>query len=189
MKSGWAAAVLLSGPASAPQLLDRGIVELSDPAVPASRQPYHAGFGVAQRNLAKLRGLRALIARSARRSVTDLVRRHRAAGHGLRGVGVVIGSDIDPDRITNPHIRAHASEGRLFRTVLEQAVLRCGLRCTTLVERLLGDHASRVLGRPEADLKQALAELGRRLPGGGRWRAEEKAAALAAWVVLASRQR
>ena len=47
VKSGWATGVLLAGPASAPRALDRRVVELSDPAVPTSRQPYHAVMGAA----------------------------------------------------------------------------------------------------------------------------------------------
>src|SRR5205823_11690442 len=34
VKSGWAAAVLLAGPVESPQLLDRRVVQLCDPAIP-----------------------------------------------------------------------------------------------------------------------------------------------------------
>ena len=37
---------------------------------------------------------------------------YRAAGHEVRSAGLVVGSEIDPAKITNPHIRAHALEGR-----------------------------------------------------------------------------
>src|SRR5438046_3000435 len=47
VKSGWATAVLLVGPARAPRVADRRVIELSDPAVPTSRQPYHAVMDVA----------------------------------------------------------------------------------------------------------------------------------------------
>jgi len=42
VKSGWAAAVVLSGPSSSPSVLHSRRIELSDPAVPESRQPFHA---------------------------------------------------------------------------------------------------------------------------------------------------
>ena len=45
VKSGWATAVLLARPIQSPQVFDRRILELSDPAIPESRQPYHAGAG------------------------------------------------------------------------------------------------------------------------------------------------
>ena len=45
VKSGWAVAVLVSGSGKSPSLADSRRVELSDPAVPAARQPYHEGSG------------------------------------------------------------------------------------------------------------------------------------------------
>jgi len=45
VKSGWAAAVLLNGPASSPRLSDVGGSILSDPRLPETRQPYHAAMG------------------------------------------------------------------------------------------------------------------------------------------------
>ncbi|MGH7427425.1 MAG: hypothetical protein ACREJ4_03560, partial [Candidatus Methylomirabilaceae bacterium] len=110
VKSGWAVAVLVAGPATAPVVLDRRVVELSDPRLPATRQPYHDGFGVEQRDPGKIKRLTAIVRRCARQSVGLLVREYRAAGYRLRGAALVVGSVGDPARITNPHIRAHASE-------------------------------------------------------------------------------
>ncbi len=187
VKSGWAAAVVLGGPPGAPQLLDSLVLDLSDPAVPSTRQPYHAAVGVAQTNITRLRRLIGLIDRCARRSVGDLVRTCRAQGRRIRGIGIVVGSDIDPQKIANPHIRAHASEGRLFRTVVEKAAKRHALRTVTTVERELLPLAAVALGRSEGTLKRALTELGDQ--AAGPWRAEQKMAALAAWLVLAGKRR
>lgn len=186
VKSGWAAAVVLGGPPSALQLLDSLVLELSDPAVPSTRQPYHAGMGVAQTNTARLRQLIRIIERCARRSVGGLVRTCRAQGRRIRAIGIVVGSDIDPQDIANPHIRAHASEGRLFRTVVEKAAKRRALRTVTTVERELLPLAAVALGRSEAALKRAVTDLGN--PAPGPWRAEQKMAALAAWLVLAGKR-
>jgi len=65
VKSGWAAAVLLVGPAQMPRVSEHRVVELSDPAVPASRQPYHAGRGVGQTDPATLQRLTAGVHRFA----------------------------------------------------------------------------------------------------------------------------
>ena len=182
VKSGWAATVVLGGPPNPLQLLDSLVLELSDPAVPATRQPYHAGIGVAQTNTALLRHLIGLIERCARRSVGGLIRSCRAQGRRIRGIGIVVGSDIDPQEIANPHIRAHASEGRLFRTVVERAAKRYRLRTVTTVERELLPLAAVALSRSEAAVKRAVTALGD--PAPGPWRAEQKMAALAAWLVL-----
>jgi hypothetical protein len=78
----------------------------------------------------------------------------------------------------------HAAEGRLFRTVVEQALTHTGISSSTFVERMLLAQAARVLGRSPAQLKEGIARL--RPAVAERWRAEEKVAALAAWLLLAS---
>lgn len=106
-----------------------------------------------------------------------------AAGYRLSEAGLV-GSDCDPAVILNPHIRVHAAEGRLFRTVIEQALTHSGIPSSTFVERMLLAHAARVLRQSPAQLKKVVARL---RPGAAeRWRAEEKVATLAAWLLLAS---
>ena len=184
VKSGWAAAVLLGGPVASPVVLDSRNILLSDPDEPASRQPYHAGTGSGQTDAARIKKLTDVVQRSARRSVADLVKDYRCGGTDLRGAALVVGSDVDPARIANPHIRAHASEGRLFCTALEEALARCELARTVVVERGIFAQASQTLGRAEPELKAAVTTLGRAVAGG--WRAEQKTAALGAWTLLAS---
>src|SRR2546430_12780177 len=136
VRSGWATAVLLVGRARAPGVADRRVVELSAPAVPTSRQPYHAVMDAAPARGAKLeRRLRSVVARITRRSVRRLLQEYRRTGHAVRRVALVVGSDIDPARIANDHIRAHALDGRLFRTVLERAGRSFGLPASGLGER------------------------------------------------------
>lgn len=182
VKSGKAAAVLLAGSAAEPRVIDHRLVHLSDPSVPASGQPYHAAFGVARTDPTTLQHLIAGVRRYARESIAKRVEECRAAGYQLSGAGVVIGSEVDPDSIANPHIRAHAAEGRLFRTVVEDALQGCGVTCTTFVERELFTHAAATLGRSEVSLKWDLAQMRRTLKP--PWRQEQKAATIAAWVVL-----
>jgi hypothetical protein len=183
VKSGWATAVLLAGTVQSPQALFRRIVELSDAGVPETKQPYHAGMGTLEEDEAKIRPRTAIVQRVAKSSVAQLIEHCRAAGHEVRGAGLVVGSQIDPAKIANPHIRAHALEGRLFRTVLEEALKAQGVRCSVVTERDIYGEAATILGQPESKLKRRLAELGRSL--NGPWRAEEKLAALAAWMRLA----
>jgi len=183
VKSGWATAVLVVGPARTPRVVDRRVIELSDPAVPSSRQPYHAVMEASRRDAPNVeRRLRQLVQQVTRRSVAELLRGYRRAGHHVRAVGLVVGSTIDPARIANDHIRAHALEGQLFRTALATAAGALRLACTVVVEREAFATASGRLKRPAAGLKRAVGELGRAL--GGPWRAEEKTAALAAWMLL-----
>ncbi len=187
--SGWATAVLLVGTAAAPEVADSRIVQLADPAVPHSRQPYHAGLdlpkGEAARTVALL--VRS-VERFARRSLLDLFMAYRVGGHRLRAAGIVVGSNVDPTMIKNDHIRAHAEGEQLFRLVIQDTAQSRGLALsvTATVEKELFVTASKKLGIPERRLKEMVGGFGRQLDG--PWRAEEKAAALAAWVGLLRRR-
>jgi len=129
------------------------------------------------------RRLRGIVQRVTRRSLTALLREYRLTRR-IRGVALVVGSTIDPATIGNDHIRAHALEGQLFRTALEGAARADRLPCTTHVERALYDTAAARLKRPATAIKGVVAELGRAVDG--PWRADEKAATVAAWLMLRS---
>src|SRR5437660_11342005 len=166
VKSGWATAILLVGPAREPRVADRRVIELSDPAVPSSRQPYHAMMGATPAQGAKLeRRLGSVVARITRRSVRPLLREYRTTGYAVRRAALVVGSDIDPARIANDHIRAHALEGRLFRTVLEQACRSFGLQASVLVERRAYPDGAMPLRRSESQVNRAVTHLDRALHG------------------------
>src|SRR5712692_5911416 len=80
VKSGRAIAVLLVGPIQSPQAIDRRVVELCDPDIPESRQPYHAGMGRLQTNTAKVERLRKVVIGAANQSVTKLMKDYKSAG-------------------------------------------------------------------------------------------------------------
>jgi len=176
--------VLVIGPAASPCVVDRQVLALSDAAVPASRQPYHAVLGARQGDRSALeRRLRGIVERVTRRSLTQLLARYRGQGRTVRGLALVVGSVIDPASIGNDHIRAHALEGQLFRTALERAAVRARVACATHVERGLYETAAARLKRSPAELRKVVVELGRAVAG--PWRADEKTATLAAWMALA----
>lgn len=182
VKSGFAVAVVLAGPKSAPQLLARRLVSLSDEKVEATRQPYHDGFGTAQEDLDEIARLTAIIMRCARQSVKELLADPMFKDRSCRKAGLVVGSVIDPAAVGNPHIRAHANEGRLFRTVLADALVDCGIACTVVVEKTLGAEARKRIDKTPGQIAKEIGGMGRALRG--PWRAEEKSAATAAWMVL-----
>lgn len=179
VKSGWAAVAFLGGPRKTPRLIETRIVALSDPAVPHARQPYHAGFGTAQRNAAKVARLVQGIERFSRRAIAKLVAGYREE-HQVARAGVVVASLTDPATITNPHMRAHASEGRLFRTVLIDGLQRCGIGVEVILERDAFESLAEALRCPPHAAKARVAELG---TAADHWRAEQKVAAAAAWLV------
>src|SRR5438445_13474336 len=121
VKSGRAIAIALAGEPRSPTPLARAIVALSDPAVEATTQPYHAGFGTERTDAAAVARLVTIVERCAAQSIQELLDGGGLAGNSCRGAALVVGSVIDPQQVHNPHIRAHAQEGRLFRTVVEDA--------------------------------------------------------------------
>lgn len=182
VKSGYAVAVALGGPSSAPVPIARRVLALSDSKIEATRQPYHDGFGTAQEDATEIARLTRIIERCAARSVRALLE-DRALGDGRwRAASLVVGSTIDPATVGNPHIRAHASEGRLFRTVLENALRDHGVKCSVIVEKTLAAHAVKALGRPEHVVRKIVGAFGEAFDG--PWRVDEKAAATAAWLAL-----
>ena len=185
IKSGYAIAVVLGGSRRAPVPLARRIVELSDADRPETRQPYHDGFGKEQDDPREIRRRIGIITRCAGRSVAAFVRDSlddAGGGTGNAAAGLVVGSLIDPNEVANPHIRAHAHEGRLFRTVVEDALRTQGIACSIHLEKELTATATAELRRAEAAIRQTVAGFGKTI--GGPWRAEEKAAAIAAWLCL-----
>ena len=182
VKSGYAIAVVLRGPASAPAIVARRIVELSDPGVPETRQPYHDGFFKQEDNPRELARRVKIVKRCAKQSITGLLNEGCFAGTRCSGAGLVVGSVIDPKRVGNLHIRAHASEGQLFRTVLEEALRPHGIACDVIVEKTMAGTAATRLRRSNAAIKRTVDGLGKAL--GGTWRADEKAACAAAWMAL-----
>ena len=187
VKSGWASAVLVVDSIEGVHVEDRRIVDLSDPRVPGSRQPFHPAMGLTGEAAERVTApLRRAVERTTNRSLAALIGDYRTSGHDLVGVGLVVGSDADPTRIASPHVRAHAMEGRLFREIVERAVRSHGLSSIVLVEREAYAEAARVLRRSESELRRTVTDLGR--PLGRPWRSDEKTATLAGWLVLGERR-
>jgi hypothetical protein len=182
VKSGWASAILLAGPARAPRLRDSRVIDLSDPRFPATRQPYHASMGMLESDSVKLNARLRIVRRVTKQSVAGLLADCRSTAGRIQRAGLVVGSQIDPELIANPHIRAHALEGQLFRTALVDALRAHGIRCMILTERDAFVTATNLLKKSPAELQRAVKDLGQ--SAGGPWRAEQKLAALAAWVAM-----
>jgi hypothetical protein len=183
-KTGRAIAVVLTGPRDAPEVVLRQDVVLSDPELPVSLQPYHSVMDVPWEDAdRKLKRVLRAIQRVSFGEVSGIVADLRTSGASIRGVGIVGGSAHDPARIGNPHVRAHAAEGQLFRRVLEEGAAAVGLPWVSFAEAELNGAAADLLGRSAAILATQLTAMGRM--GIRPWRADEKAAALAAWIVLA----
>lgn len=189
VRTGYATAVLLAGPVASPRVLTRRRVDLCDMDDPDARQPYHVVTEQDERRgMALVRRAETRARTAAAREVGLLMRQAAKEQLVVGALGLVGGSDVDPATILHPHIRAHAMEGRLYGESVEASAAAHGLKARVLVERDAYGAASLVLGRSPMALRSATSGLGH--PMGRPWGAQEKMAALAAWVSLAAlRQR
>jgi hypothetical protein len=184
VKTGRATAVVLLGPASAPVVLARKSIQLWDPAIPESHQPYHAELELPPSESARVvpRALEA-VERVALAALRELVEEVRDSRHSIRGMAMVTGSATDPESIRNPHMQAHAREGQLFPHALAAAAKTLRIPALTIIEADAFAKGAVALSKTPDALKREVTELGRAV--GKPWGSEEKTATVAAWLALA----
>jgi hypothetical protein len=186
-KTGRAIAVVVTGPVESPRALLRTEIALTDPAAPATGQPYHEVLDLpwaeAKSAVQKTVGL---IEAAASTALAELLNDLRKNSIKIRSAGIVGAGNRNLEKIGSPHIRAHAAEGVVFRHALEVAAERNGLASTAFPERGLEEIAPGEIGLSAADLNRVLAEMGRSV--GRPWRADEKAAAIGGWLALKMRR-
>ncbi len=174
-RTGRAIAVALSEPASSPQFVCREELALSDKTIPATMQPYHEVMELPwNESVIAVKPTIEAIEKIAAASLRTLIKSLQSRGFQVACVAVVGPNDRKLERIGNPHIRAHAAEGVLFRAAVEKAAAMN--HCEA---RAFDDPAAEL---KRADCKRVLTQLGK--VAGTPWRAEEKSAAMAAWIAL-----
>ena len=183
VRTGRAVMLALAGTGDAPIALVRREISLTDPKVPDSGAPFHLGL-----ELAGARAHRAVerachAARTAgtialERAFHDLER----DGYKLVAARVVSDSATDPETIHNAHMRAHASEGRLFRDICADAAAGHPMQVGITLSGTLRDELAHVLDPRRRAIDRMLADLGAQL--GRPWQADHKLAAMAAWLAL-----
>ena len=185
---GWAAAVAVAGTRSRVEVVDRRKVILEDPDVPESHEPWHkaseAKADPARSREIVRRGTRAIEA-CARREVAALLRDLEKLGHRVVGAGVLeAGSDRELrfESVLAAHAMQHAAEGRLMRESLARAAARKDLRVLRVPKKELTFLGTERTGMKPPALAEAVAALGEGI--GPPWRADQKDAALIAWLAL-----
>ena len=181
-KTARAIAIALMGNAS-PDYLARWEVALHDPKAPATKQPHHEvmelSWAEAQSAVQPLERRIEVVAASM---LEGLLIELRARGYKVSGIGVVGSPDRKLDRIGNPHIRAHAAEGVLYRRAIETAAARHQLQCRGFSDRDFEELAFPQLRRKPQEIRKTLEEIGKK--AGRPWRTDERAAAIAAWLMI-----
>jgi hypothetical protein len=185
--SGWAAVVVIGGTRVLPLVLARERLELADASLAGAKQPFHAIEGLplekARERLAKFQ---ASAARLAAAGLRMLVQTARAAGIEPLAAGILDSSGRDGatlQAILASHALIHTADGNHFREALGAACTVQKLPFTRIRQRDLASEAARELKRAPQELTAAVARLGREV--GAPWGADQKGAALIAWLLLA----
>ncbi|HYR45097.1 MAG TPA: hypothetical protein VER98_18845 [Terriglobia bacterium] len=182
-KTGRAVAIALRHGDPSPAYLARWEVALHDPKIPATSQPHHEVMELPWSDAqVAVRQLEFGIENIATRVVATLMAEIQSRGFSVSGVGVVGSPDRKLERIGNPHIRAHAAEGILFRRVLEVAAANHNLQYRSFSDRGFEELTFPQLHSKPQEIKNTLGLIGR--AAGKPWRADERVAAVAAWLML-----
>ena len=185
-RTGRAIAVVLGGSSASPVVLQRAELSLVDPRLPATDQPYHEVMHMPWKKAqVAVRKLADAVEQMATKGLAQLIGDLQADDYGVSGIGIVGAPERSLDKIGSPHIRAHAAEGVLFRHVLQIAAEKNRIHQRTFAEHKFINLAASELNFRVEDLERRLTDLGRAV--GRPWRADEKAAATAAWLALARR--
>jgi len=182
--SGWAVLVAVGLSGKDIQVIDRRRVELIEPGATWAKQPYHAAEDLPSAEARRLveRGVKSAH-RVAAKEMRALVERSRKAGHEIVGCAVLIGTpmpDWTTEQILSVHMRMQKAEGILFPTALARAAEAFKMKVLTISEKDLSARAE-LSGLDDAMGK--IAQLGKSI--GAPWGKDQKAATLAAMIVLA----
>jgi hypothetical protein len=184
--SGWAAVVAIGEVEKRPRVLVRDRIEMADAEDAEAKQPYHAVEDLpedqAARRLARWSAEAESMAQAALRRIVD---RLVTGGHRVIGLGILDSAGRTGGSLAATlasHALIHTADGDHFRDALASAGARCGLRVSRVRARELDGEASAALDVSVERLRETVKGLGRDV--GPPWGADQKAAALLAWLVL-----
>jgi hypothetical protein len=191
MHSGWGALVAVSNSAGTVEVIERRRVAITTPGTRGANQPYHFAKNLELPEAETfLRTCFAVSTRLALTAVRDVVGELRGRHYRVTGAAVLLasGRSMPPlAKVLASHPLIHAAEGEFFRAAFSEACVGLDLSVTGLRERNLDECVQTTFGRAATRMRQQIATLGRSI--GPPWTKDQKSAALAALVVLATSQR
>jgi len=187
MHSGWGALVVISNE-FALEVVDRRHIVVAQATIPGSKQPYHyaENFELEQAGayIARCSGASGQLASAAIHEILSELEKNEYRVEGsalLMGSGRTIPS---LEKVLVSHALIHTAEGDFVGTVVRQSCEDAGITVTPFRERDLEERANKILGKKVNQVKERISSLGKRL--GPPWTQDEKLAALAASLILAS---
>jgi len=179
--------VVLGKSAAGLEVLARSRIELIDAHDPQSKQPYHAVEMVCvEEAMGRLDEYMAVAKSMAYQSIRAEVADLKKRGYRLKSAGILESAARKPGSLASilaSHAAIHAADGDHFRNALAAAAEQDGLAVLRIRSRDLEGEAARVLCQPAQQLRDTVAALSRQV--GSPWGADQKQAALLAWLMLA----
>jgi hypothetical protein len=184
VRIGRAVVVAVGGPADKPQILAKERIDVATTFEEGA--VYHAGQEL------PIEKARALIHESESRFVERARAGLVALVGRLGGANIVAAVMVAPvpkpppalETILKAHPLVHAAEGELYRRVFAEAAAAEGWRPARVPADALAGRAAAALGLTPARLGERLAAMGK--ASGRPWAVDQKNAALAAWLALAT---
>jgi hypothetical protein len=170
-------------------VVERRRIEVADPKIAGSKQPYHAAEGFS------LKDAEALVSacteaslQLATQAVREAIADAKREGYEISTSCILTGSGKPIpalDKILASHPLLHTAEGELFRNVIARACLNHHLPVVAVKEKELMARAQDDLGISAELIEQHLQRMGKAM--GAPWRQDEKYASLAAWIASSGR--
>lgn len=190
MHSGWGAVVAVSNEGKF-EVVERRHIALTESNDPGLKQPYHHvesfELKAAEEYLAKCSATSGQLALTA---IRDIVVELADRNYRVKASAILTASGRtlpSLEKILASHPLIHAAEGEFFRAVIHEACEEAGLAVIRLREHELDEDVRKTFGSKANHLKQCVSGFGKHL--GPPWTQDEKLAALAAALVLASSER
>ena len=189
--SGWGAVVVLSSERGSEQMIDRRRISVVEGKKQSVVQPYHFAATMELRAAEKhIRDCAASSSRLAFSALRELVETVQSRGYRVECAALLMSSGRPlPElaKILGAHPLIHSAEGEFFRQAFRDALERLTIPVTAIRERDLSQQAAVAFGRAAASLQTRIAAIGK--IAGPPWTADQKHAALAAAIALASAHR
>jgi hypothetical protein len=180
---GRAAVVAVGGPVDAPEILAKARIDVASTFDEGA--VFHVGQGLPIETARSL--VRDSEIRFAERACAELAAFTSRLGAKVVAAGMVAAAakPLPPlESILKSHPLVHAAEGELYRRVFAKAGAALGAPPTRVPADALAQSAAAALGLTPAKLAARLAAMGK--ASGKPWAADQKQAALVAWLALAT---
>lgn len=187
MHSGWGALVAVTNE-GALEVIERRRVIVAETKLPGSKQPYHyaenLGLKKAEEHIARCTSASEQLASAGIREILSKLEKNE---YRVDGSAILMASGRplpSLEKILASHALIHTAEGEFFRMAVRRACEQAGLRVTPVPERELEERARKTFGDKAKQIREQIWSFGKRL--GPPWTQDEKNAALAATLILAS---